>query len=227
MFIRRSHCVAALVSGCFLLVNASAVAQPSAAAAAAAQGVGTAQNNPSGITRQSNMNSNLGEFREDSPRGPAQPVARPTGNTPIDVGGTGQVAEHNPTSALRGSTGPAPGDIDMSTPIGPGDVARILRSQDFRFRPCYERALPTHRNLAGRVVLSFTIDRAGHLQRPAAAGMPEAPEVASCIQEQLRLTRFPPPSSGTLPFVFPMNFTPPVVRGRAARPPARPTPARR
>lgn len=210
-----------------LMASSAGFAQPSAAAVAAGQGVAVQQPTTTGITRQSNENVNLGEFPAEGSTPTPQPrPVRPTGNTPVDVGGTGQVAEHNPTSALRGNTGPAPGEIDMTTPIGPGDVARILRSQDFRFRPCYERALATHRNLAGRVVLSFTITRTGQLDRPSATGMPEAPEVATCMQDQLRLTRFPPPSTGTLPFVYPMNLAPPVApahgRQRPAAHPARP-----
>jgi hypothetical protein len=109
----------------------------------------------------------------------------------------------------------------MNTPIGPGDATRILRLQEGRFRPCYERALATHRNLAGRVQLRFTIGRRGEVVNPTASGMPEAPEVATCITEALRVLRFPPPSTGTLPMQHAVTYAPPPAPARPGRRPVR------
>ena len=169
------------------------------------------------IVRHTDQVSNVGTFREDTPR-------RPT-NVPSngDVGSTGAVAERHPDAELRGSSGPAPGEIDMNRPIGAADVARIVRAYEPRLRPCYDRARATRPALAGRVNMRFVIGRDGTLNNVDVTGLPEAPEVATCVREELQRSVFPRPESGTLPFATGMNFTPPPAtpprgRGRGARP---------
>lgn len=170
------------------------------------------------IVRHTDQVSNVGSFREDTPRRPTTPA--PNG----DVGSTGAVAERRPDSELRGSTGPAPGEIDMTHPIGAADVARIVRAYEPRLRPCYDRARATRPTLAGRVNMRFVIGRDGTLSNVDVTGLPEAPEVATCVREELQRSVFPRPESGTLPFATGMNFAPPVPatpprgRGRGARP---------
>ncbi|MBI5518370.1 MAG: AgmX/PglI C-terminal domain-containing protein [Deltaproteobacteria bacterium] len=175
---------------------------------------GPPQTPTTALVRQSTGTPRLGGFDGPAPPPPPRPP-------PGEVGTTGAVVteDQGPTGQLRGPSGPAPGEVDMTTPIGPGDATRILRLQESRFRPCYERALATHRNLAGRVQLRFTIGRRGEVVNPSAAGLPEAPEVATCIAETLRVFRFPPPQTGTLPMSYAVNYAPPAP---AARPPRRP-----
>lgn len=170
------------------------------------------------IVRHTDQVSNVGTFREDPPR---RPTTAPSNG---DVGSTGAVAERHPDSELRGNTGPAPGEIDMSRPIGAADVARIVRAYEPRFRPCYDRARATRPTLAGRVNMRFVIGRDGTLSNVDVTGLPEAPEVATCVREELQRSVFPRPESGTLPFATGMNFTPPAPatptrgRGRSTRP---------
>lgn len=175
------------------------------------------------IRRNTDRISSVGEFpQEDAPR----PAPRPTNG---EVGSTGAVAERRPDTELRGSAGPAPGEIDMNHPIGPGDVARILRAYEPRFRPCYDRARTAHPALAGRVNMRFVVTRTGSLSNVEVTGMPEAPDVATCIRGELEQAHFPRPESGTLPFASGMNFTPPAPppnacgRGRAPRAPSHPS----
>lgn len=170
------------------------------------------------IQRHTDHVSNVGDFpAEQAPR----PVARPTNG---DVGSTGAVAERRPDSELRGSAGPAPGEIDMSRPIGAADVARITRAYEPRFRPCYDRARATQPALAGRINMRFVIARDGSLTNVDVSGLPAAPAVATCIRGELQAAHFPRPEAGTLPFSYGMNFTPPAPvapprgRPRAARP---------
>ena len=176
----------------------------------------------SSIRRDTNRVTNVGDFGDGTAPAPAP---RPNG----DIGTTGSVAERGPSGDLRGNVGPAPGEIDMSRPIGPGDVARIVRSQEPRFRPCYDRARATRPTLAGRVNMRFTINRDGRLTHVEVDGIPEAPEVSTCIREQLTQTLFPRPESGVLPFVYAMNFAPPPppARGRGNRNPRVNTVSRR
>lgn len=187
-----------------------------AARAALAQHTPTPAHEGTTIQRHTDHVSSVGEFpTEEAPR----PVARPTNG---DVGSTGAVAERRPDSELRGSAGPAPGEIDMSRPIGPADVARIVRAYEPRLRPCYDRARATRPTLAGRVNMRFVIARDGSLTNVDVAGLPAAPEVATCIRDELQSSHFPRPAAGTLPFSYGMNFTPPPApprtRPRAARP---------
>ncbi len=175
------------------------------------------------IRRNTDRISAVGEFpQEEAPR----PVQRPTNG---EVGSTGSVAERRPDTELRGSAGPAPGEIDMTHPIGPGDVARIVRAYEPRFRPCYDRARAARPALAGRVNMRFVITRTGELSNVEVTGMPEAPDVATCIRGELQQAHFPRPESGTLPFAYGMNFTPPAPppnargRGRIPRAPSRST----
>lgn len=140
--------------------------------------------------------------------------------------GTGSASANatGPVGELRGDTEPAPGAI--TGPIGPSDVARIMQVQMPRLRPCYDNARATHPHLAGRVEVRFTIGRDGHVTAASATGLPEAPDVATCVATTLRQTTFPQPEGGSLQFIYPLMFQPPLViptHGHGAHPaPAHP-----
>lgn len=167
------------------------------------------------IQRNTGAITNVGEFHDDAPPTP-RPAPRPGG----EVAATGTVTERHLDQQLRGTAGPAPGEIDMTRPIGAADVARIVRAYEPRFRPCYDRARASRPRLAGRVSMRFVVSRTGALTDIDVSGLPEAPEVATCIRDELRQTQFPRPEAGTLPFATGMNFAPPP-------PPARPVRGRR
>lgn len=142
-----------------------------------------------------------------------------------EVGSTGQVISHGPQGELRGAGAPAPDAIDLSQPIGPGDVARIVRTQDARFRACYDQARARRPALQGRVNMRFVVQRDGSLAQVDVTGLPEAPEVSTCIRAHLTGLRLPRPEAGTLAFNTGMNFSPPpAAPGRRVR--GRPTAAR-
>lgn len=133
-----------------------------------------------------------------------------------EVGGTGEVISRGPQGQLRGGVEPAPDAVDMSRPVGPGDVARIVRARDPQFHVCYERGRARVRALQGRINLRFVMRRDGSLDQLDVNGLPQAPEVATCIRENLGTLRLPPPVGGSLVFQIGMNFSPP------AQPPRRP-----
>ncbi len=146
---------------------------------------------------------------------------RPMNARPIELSaGAAPSGSTGPGSQLRADE-PATADAPIG-PIGPGDAARLVSAQMPRLRPCYERALPTHRTLAGRVELRFTIASDGRVSQSRAYGLPEAPEVATCLADVIRATTFPRPANGTLPFIFPLTFAPPVAapHARSRRAPA-------
>lgn len=191
----------------------------SAAAAAAvqgpqAQGVGAG----TGIRRNTGAAPSLGDFPVDErPAAPPPPVA--AGGPAPSIGGTGSVAdEAGPHGQMRGSLGPAPGEIDMSRPIGPSDVARLMRLHEPRLRDCYTRAVTGRRNApGGRVNLRVVIGRDGNVSGPEANGLPELPAVSECLRTELSQLRFPRPESGTLPYAWALTFTPPAPAGPPGR----------
>lgn len=141
-----------------------------------------------------------------------------------EVGGTGEVISRGPQTQLRGGTQPPPDAIDMSRPIGPGDVARIVRSKDAQFRACYEQGRARVRALQGRVNMRFMVRRDGSLDGIDVSGLPAAPEVATCIREHLAALRLPRPQAGAFAFNTGMNFSPPAPpppRARSRRAPRR------
>lgn len=200
------------VSPALVVVAVNVAAQP--APSSAPTGANTV-----GIQRHMHHDTaGVGVFSEDVHAPPPPPRG--------EVGGTGAVGrEQGPAGNLRGSTTPEPGAIDLSQPIGPGDVARIVRSQEPRFRPCYDRARATRPTLAGRIAMRFVVGRTGALTGVDVTGIPQAPEVATCIRGELAQLHLPRPQDGVLPFSYAMNFSPPPPpprgRGRAPRAPHR------
>ncbi|MFO0626724.1 MAG: AgmX/PglI C-terminal domain-containing protein [Polyangiales bacterium] len=137
-----------------------------------------------------------------------------------EVGGTGEVISRGPQGQLRGGVEPSPDAVDMSRPVGPGDVARIVRARDPQFRACYDRGRTRVPTLQGRINMRFVVRANGSLDELDVRGLPQAPEVATCLRENLGTLRLPRPEGGTLTFQSGMNFSPPPAppprRGRSA-----------
>ncbi len=142
------------------------------------------------------------------------------------VGGTGSVAgERTLTSQTRSNVAvdgsdPAPNSISST------DVAMLIRDHEVDLQPCYDAARVSNPRLSGQVHLRFTIGRTGEVTDASVVGLPEAPEVASCMTDRLRQIRFPPPAFGSIPFVHTINLAPPAHPGHAPipAPTLRPTP---
>jgi hypothetical protein len=77
------------------------------------------------------------------------------------------------------------------------------------FRGCYEAGLGRDATLAGRVAVSFVIDREGKVRdvRDAGEALPDA-SVASCIREAFARLRFQNPEGDTVKVVFPLGLSP-------------------
>jgi hypothetical protein len=152
----------------------------------------------------------------------------PTARGPIQSGSSPVRESTGPTAALRGPAAPMPGE--GHGPIGPADMPLLIRAQMPRLRPCYDRARARHHGLMGRVELRFTIAADGRVTQAAAYGLPEAPEVATCLSSALRETAFPRPQSAPLATVYAMMFTPEAAaprHGHAAAPAPAHAPAQR
>jgi len=119
------------------------------------------------------------------------------------------MTETDRARAVRGNVslgrGEATGGADAM------DVARVeslMRGQLGGITSCYERALRNNLTLSGRVDVRFTLSDSGRASVVEARGMPEAPEVGSCIASAIRRLAFPQPAGGAGAFTFPFTFAP-------------------
>lgn len=87
-------------------------------------------------------------------------------------------------------------------------VDRVIREHLPAIRYCYQRALQSDPDLAGRVRIAFTIGADGSVSRATPRDDTLAdPSVAQCIRERVYTMRFPEPRGGgvvlvTYPFLF-------------------------
>jgi hypothetical protein len=134
------------------------------------------------------------------------------------LGGLGELGQGGGIGSIRGSRG-APssgvspslgeGSLQISGRLPPEIIRRVVRQHLGRLRFCYERALKASPALAGRVAVSFVIDRSGAVASATDAGstLPSA-EVVSCVVTSFSQLSFPRPEGGTVSVVYPLVFSP-------------------
>ncbi len=127
---------------------------------------------------------------------------RASGPGEVDTGQKG--AERAAT--LKGSVkDSAPVDIDGS--LDPNVVANTIRSRKGAVIACYEKALKRNPNLAGKVVLRFTISSIGKVTAAEIdSNSLGDDEVGSCMTTIVKTWRFPAPSGGEVQFSYPFIF---------------------
>lgn len=116
------------------------------------------------------------------------------------TGGTGAVAGVPVSVPARPTR--VQGSIDRDL------IAKIINDQVGEMRGCYERALLRDPNLgAGKVLLEWTIDRAGDVSevRTKLATL-KSSEVVSCLLDLLRTLKFPKPNGGVVIVSYPVLF---------------------
>ena len=97
----------------------------------------------------------------------------------------------------------------VSGNLGATEVRNLLRQHLGRFSLCYENGLRTNPALGGRLVIKFTIDEHGTVQRllDDGSGITDA-LVISCIEKGIAEISFPAPRSGDVKVVYPLDFAP-------------------
>lgn len=112
---------------------------------------------------------------------------------------------HDPTKVGR----MRPGDTVASGRLPPEVIQRVVRQNFGRFRGCYEAALRTNPNLAGRVAVRFVIGRDGSVGS-AANGGSDLPDggVVSCVVRAFHGLSFPAPENGIVTVTYPIAFSP-------------------
>jgi TonB family protein len=88
-------------------------------------------------------------------------------------------------------------------------VRRVVRQHIAEVKACYERELPEHPGLEGRVVVKFTIGAKGQVVssvlESSTLGVPRA---ENCIVEVVLSWEFPEPTGGEALVSYPFTFTP-------------------
>jgi hypothetical protein len=99
------------------------------------------------------------------------------------------------------------GEVDVGGRLPPEVIQRIVRSNFGRYRACYETGLRNNPNLAGRVVVSFVVDRNGIVTQASGGGDLPDGGVVSCIVRAFYALSFPSPD-GIVTVSYPISLTP-------------------
>lgn len=114
----------------------------------------------------------------------------------------------------RPQPGPAgqlrPGQPTVQGSLQRQVIQRVVRTNRSALRYCYERELMRQPDLAGRLVVSFTIAPNGTVSTVRATESSlSSPAIEGCVMRQIRRWRFPQPSGGGIVVVsYPFEFRP-------------------
>jgi hypothetical protein len=102
------------------------------------------------------------------------------------------------------------GATQVTGRLPPEVVQRIVRQNFGRFRMCYEQALRTDPKLAGRVAVTFVIDKNGDAKSAASHETTDLPDktAVGCVIRAFDKLSFPSPEEGTVKVVYPIMFSP-------------------
>lgn len=114
--------------------------------------------------------------------------------------GSGLGRPHSPVQVTPGSAAVV-GALDKDI------IRRIVRRHFARLRYCYERQLASNPNLAGSVVVRFTIAASGDVVAVQDAGSTIGDtKVKECVFQTVRAMTFPKPKSGIVIVTYPFQF---------------------
>jgi TonB family protein len=119
--------------------------------------------------------------------------------------GSGRLSGSHRTRPPQMRTGAA----EVSGRIPPEVIQRIVRQSFGTFRACYERALTAGPNLAGRVVVTFSITRDGSVKGAQVQSSDVAnAEMGTCVAQAFSALKFPAPEGGVVTVTYPIHFAP-------------------
>jgi TonB family protein len=98
-------------------------------------------------------------------------------------------------------------EVDGS--LDQADIARVVRGRLTALKECYERELKRNPQLAGKVVVRFTIDEEGRVSQAVIEEntLPDR-SVATCVAQRVERFRFPKPDGGSVTVSYPFIFAP-------------------
>lgn len=100
--------------------------------------------------------------------------------------------------------------------IPAADVERVISTHKAKVRRCYEHALQTQPELAGKLTANFFIEPDGQVKQASILAPKSTVNDArlwSCVVEVVRGMRFPAPVGGSVEVVYPFVLTPTSVQG--------------
>jgi len=86
------------------------------------------------------------------------------------------------------------------------DIQTQMRKRAGTFRFCYEKELQLEKELAGRLVASFTIDMGGKVKGLSTSGSLPSKTVAECVKNEIKKVQFAPPAGGECVVSWPFQF---------------------
>lgn len=100
------------------------------------------------------------------------------------------------------------GATNVSGRLPPDVIQRIVRRNFGRFRLCYENALRTDPDVAGRISVRFVIGSDGSVSSVSHTGEIADEAFTSCITRQFHALSFPAPEAGIVTVSYPLVFIP-------------------
>ncbi|MEW5855546.1 MAG: TonB family protein [Myxococcota bacterium] len=119
------------------------------------------------------------------------------GQGDVDLGGRG-----------KGTTKITPGKTIVEGGLSKEEIGRVIRRYLSQIKYCYEKELTRNPNLAGKIVVSFTIGGTGKVtEADVAETSLNDPTVEDCVLKIIKRIQFPQPKGGgivlvTYPFIF-------------------------
>ena len=100
-----------------------------------------------------------------------------------------------------------PGKPQVSGYLSAEEINRVVRANQAALRYCYESEVQRQRNLKGKVMVQWRVDRAGLVPtaRVASSTLKDS-RVEGCIVRQVRKWRFPKPDGGEVSVMYPFIF---------------------
>lgn len=91
---------------------------------------------------------------------------------------------------------------------GQAAIRDAVRARAADFRACYDAGLASNPNLAGKVVVRFSLAPDGSVQGASASGDIADAEVTSCVVDVFESLKLDPPDGGRVTVSYPIVFAP-------------------
>ena len=104
------------------------------------------------------------------------------------------------------------GAMQVSGPLPPEVIQRLIRQRFENFDVCYQRGRRANPSLAGVIETTFVIDSSGkmvNVNESAATNLPDR-DVVTCVMGELRTISFPAPEGTSVKVSCPLIFVAPV-----------------
>ncbi len=126
----------------------------------------------------------------------------------LDTGGAGKGVGLGQKQATQVRSDIASGEITAVGSLDGAAIAAVVKSKISGIKYCYEKELKNNPNLAGKVVVNFTIGATGDVTAYKVENSTIGnAEVEQCILRMVRRWKFPQPSGGDVNVSYPFIFT--------------------